>query len=451
MKPLQHSTPPAGLTTLSDVLSWREALIQLHARVAPHFARPEPRERALRFVQGVLSTVERKNGWQLAEQARETTPYGMQRLLSQATWDADGVRDEIRTFALEHLGTEHLIVAVDETSFPKRGTHSAGVSKQYCGTTGDVRNCQVGVFLSLVTKAGHMLIDRELYLPREWIDDPARCSRAHVPPTRPFRTKPQLALLVLERLEEAHISPRWVTADTVYGGNPELRLWLQTQGQQYVLAVASTEPVVLDLPTVGVRRLEVREVPALLPPSAWSRLSMSQGTKGPRLFDWACVPIWHRGQDDGWHSLLIRRPLDPKEDPTFYLVFAAPLTSLLTKVSTLGNRWRIEEDFENSKEVGLDHYEVRSFIGWYRHITLLMLALAFLTSVVVATRPLSTDPPEHLYPLSVPEARRLLSRLLFPPPTSVPLVFHWSAWRRWHQQTASFFHTRHRLKALDPP
>lgn len=447
MKHLQNSTPPAGLTTLSEVIGWRESLSQLHARLAPHFARPEPRARALRFVQGVLSTVERKNGWQLAEQAREATPYGMQRLLSQAVWDADGMRNEIRTFALEHLGTRNLIVAVDETSFPKRGKYSAGVSKQYCGTTGDVRNCQVGVFLSLVTETGHMLIDRELYLPREWTDNPARCSHAHIPPTHPFRTKPQLAILMLERLKEARVSPQWVTADTVYGGNPDLRTWLQTQGQQYVLAVPSTEPVVLDLPAVGVRRLEVREVPALLAPSAWSRLSMSQGTKGPRLFDWACVPIWHRGQDDGWHSVLIRRPPDPKEDPTFYFVFAAPCTSLLTKVSTLGHRWRIEEDFENSKEVGLDHYEVRSLIGWYRHITLLMLALAFLTSLVVAARTLSTDPPERLCPLSVPEARRLLSRLLFPPPTSAPLVFHWSAWRRWHQRTASFFHTCRRLKA----
>jgi SRSO17 transposase len=459
MKSSQHNTPLANVTTLSDVIHWRESLQQLHARLAPHFARPEPFRRALRFVEGILSEAPRKNGWQLAEQAREPTPYGMQRLLSQAIWDVEGVRDELRAFALEHLGRRDLIAAIDETGFLKRGKHSAGVSRQHYGPTGDVRNCQTGVFVSLVSPRGHTLVDRELYLPQEWTTDPARCRRVGIPEGRDFQTKPQLARIMLERLSQARVALAWVVADTVSGGNPDLRAWLERCRQPYVLAVPSSEPVVLELPQIGVRRLEVRAIPALLAPSDWSRLSLSQGTKGPRLFDWACVPIWHQGREDGWHSLLIRRPLDAAEDFTFYLVFAAPHTTLSTKVTALGARWRVEEDFENSKDMGLDQYEVRSYLGWYRHITLVLLALAYLTSLVIAARALPTAPvepfptpdgslvPQNLSPLSVPEARRLLARLLFPAPSSPPLVFHWSAWRRWHQRTASFFHMRRREKA----
>jgi SRSO17 transposase len=440
-------------------MAWHNSLRMLHARLACHFARPEPFARALRFVQGILSTVERKNGWQLAEQAREATPYGMQRLLSQAVWDVDGVRDVIRTFVLEQLGSNPLTVAIDESGFLKRGTHSAGVGKQHYGPTGDVRNCQVGVFLSLVTAAGHTLIDRELYLPADWIDDPARCREAGIPEPVAFRTKPQLAVGMLQRLLHAGVPIGWVVADSVYGSNPELRAWLESHQLPYVMAVACDEPVVVDLAGVGVRRLEVRELAAQLSPADWQTLSMSQGSKGPRLFAWACLPIWHQGQDDGWHSVLLRRTLDPTAELTYYLVFAPPATSLQAKVSALGGRWRIEEDFENGKALGLSHYEVRTYVGWYRHITLVMLALAFLTSIALAARrsaapllPVAQPPSEavlspELCPLSVPEARRLLARLLFPPPSSAPLVLAWSRWRRRHQQQAHLCHCRHRLKA----
>ena len=354
-----------------------------------------------------------------------------------------------------------VIVAIDETGFLKRGKHSAGVGKQYYGPTGDLRNCQVGVFLSLVTEAGHTLIDRELYLLASWTDDPKRCEQAGIPQTVPFRTKPELAILMLERLLQAQIEISWVVADSVYGGNPELRDFLETHQKLYVMAVAGTEPVVVPLPTIGVRRLEVRDVPALLSSSDWQKLSMSEGTKGPRLFDWACLPIWHQGGDDGWHSLLIRRTYDAIPELTFYLVFAPPGTSLQAKVTALGGRWRIEEDFENGKDFGLDHYEVRSFTGWYRHITLVMLALAWITSIVLAAnnpfpalQSTDPDPPDavmptdtDLCPLSVPEARHLLALLLFPRPSSSPLVFSWSAWRRRHQYQARICHSRHRLKA----
>jgi SRSO17 transposase len=459
MKQFQQTIPSVELTTLSDVMGWHRSLILWHAHLASHFARPEPFQRMLRFVQGLLSGVERKNGWQLAEQAREATPYGMQRLLSQAVWDVDGVRDEIRAFAVQHLGRKQAIVAIDESSFPKRGTHSAGVKKQYCGTTGQIQNCQVGVFLSYITAAGHTLIDRELYLPREWTDDLARCRQADVPAKIPFRTKPELAILMLERLHRAQVPVDWVVADSVYGGHLDLRTWLETHRYCYVGAVACDEPVVLEVPDGGVRRLEVREVPALLPTDSWQMLSMSEGSKGPRLFAWACVPLFHQGRDDGWHSLLIRRSADPTPELAYALVFAPPDTPVQTKVTAWGGRWRIEEDFEQGKDLGLDHYEVRSFIGWYRHITLVMLALAFLGSIASAARKLAPAPlpgreppsadllPTDLWPLSVPEARHLLACLLFPPPSSVKLVVEWSAWRRWHQRLASFFHTRRRVKA----
>src|SRR5437763_5673095 len=238
MKPPQDNTPPAGLTTLPDVSRWYTCLQVLHARLASHFARPEPYARALRFVQGILSPAERKNGWQLAEQAREATPYGMQRLLSQAVWDADGVRDDLRAFVLQQMGSSPLTVAIDESGFLKRGQHSAGVGKQHYGPTGDVRNCQVGVFLSLVSATGHCLIDRELYLPADWTRDPPRCREAGIPEHVAFRTKPQLAVRMLERLLHAQVPIGWVVADSVYGSNPELRAWLESRHLPHVLAVA---------------------------------------------------------------------------------------------------------------------------------------------------------------------------------------------------------------------
>jgi SRSO17 transposase len=263
---------------------------------------------------------------------------------------------------------------------------------------------------------------------------------------------------MLSRLHQAHVPVDWVVADSVYGGHSDLRTWLEVHRYPYVGAVTCDEPVVLQTP-LGVRRVEVRDVPALLlTDSSWQRLSLSEGSKGPRLFDWACVPLLHRGVDDGWHSLLIRRTLDAAPELAYYLVFAPPGTPLHTKVTALGGRWRVEEDFANSKDLGLDHYEVRSFVGWYRYITLVMLALAFLVSIAAATRQahqesvLTGEPPAEpsspdLWPLSVPEARHLLARLLFPLPSSVRLVIEWSAWRRWHQRLASFFHTRRRVKA----
>lgn len=459
--------PPAlasATTTFQDVVQWARALIHLHRRIAPHFVRAEPRRRALAFLRGILSQVERKNGWQLAEHAREATPYGMQRLLSSAVWDVGRVRDELRAYALEQLGMQEAILAIDETSFPKAGHHSAGVGIQYCGTTGQVENCQVGVFVSYITARGHTLIDRELYLPVEWTQDRVRCQAAGIPETARFQTKPDLARGMLQRVWEAHIPIAWVVGDSVYGENLDLRTWLYAHGYAYVLEVPCHEPVGMVAPDGRRRLVPVADVPTLwLTESSWQRLSMSEGTKGPRLFDWACVPILHRWQPDGQHWLLLRRSVTDAQDTRYYLVFAPATTTLEEMVQASGGRWHIEEDFENAKDMGLDHYEVRSWMGWYRHVTLVMLAHAFLTGICVqsetprlssATDPLeaaseqvpSADWPVVL-PLTVPEVRHLLGHLLWPAATAVPFVLAWSSFRRGHRRWASYYHCRRRLQA----
>jgi SRSO17 transposase len=455
MKHHQHITLVEANTTPTQVVQWAQALAHLHARIAARFARPEPRHRALKYLQGILSSIERKNGWQLAEHAREARPDGMQRLLSSAVWDSDGVRDDLRSYVLEQLGQESAILVIDETSFPKQGQKSAGVGVQYCGTTGQVENCQVGVFLSYVTARGHTLIDRELYLPLDWTEDRERCQAAGIPESVRFQTKPELARRMLARLWDAQVPIAWVVADTVYGGNLDLRNWLEAHQYPYVLAVPCNEPVGILTRDGQRKRVEVWEVETLLLGAQdWQRLSMSEGTKGPRLFDWASVAILHQWEDDGRHSLLIRRSLTDPNEKAYYFVFAPKGTTLPEMVAAIGARWHIEEDFENAKDLGLDHYEVRCLIGWYRHITLVLVALAFLTGIC-ATERFSPSPPAPfplparptVLALTVPEVRHLLAWLIWPSPSSAYQVLAWSWWRRCHQHVASYYHTKRRLKA----
>ena len=338
MKPPQQITPAGAKTTFVDVWRWGQELERLHARIAARFVRPEPRRRALAYLQGIVSSTQRKNGWQLAEHAGEARPDGMQRLLNSASWDADLVRDDLRSYVLEQLGDPQAVLVIDETSFRKRGKKSAGVKKQYCGTSGTVENCQVGVFLSYVSGKGHTLIDRELYLPKEWIDDPGRCREAGIPETIGFQTKCELARQMIERLWKARIPFAWVVADSVYGGNLDLRTWLEAHQYSYVLAVACDEPVGIQTPD-GRKQMTVAEAETLLlHADDWQRLAMSEGTKGPRLFDWAVMPILHQWEDDGRHFLLIRRCLDDPQEKTYYFVFAP----LGTRLAEMGKRDRAE-------------------------------------------------------------------------------------------------------------
>jgi len=452
VKQRQHITPVGAQTTFVEVWKWGQELERLHARIAPRFARPEPRRRALAYVKGIVSAIERKNGWHLAEHAGEARPDGIQRLLNSAVWDADLVRDDLRSYILEHLGDQEAILVIDETSFRKRGKKSAGVKQQYCGTTGRVENCQVGVFLSYVSSKGHTLIDRELYLPKEWIDDPGRRREAGIPEAIVFRTKCELAQQMIERLWKAKIPFDWVVADSVYGGNLDLRLWLEAHGYSYVLAVACDEPVGIQTPE-GRKRMTVAEAEALLLHSQdWHRLSMSCGTKGPRLFDWAVIPILHGWEDDGRHFLLIRRCLDDPREKAYYFVFAPAGTTLFQMVKAIGQRWCIEECFETGKEMGMEDYEVRCWIAWSRHLTLVMIVMAALAGICAAARTSTAEPLSNggtcpLLPLTIPEIRHLLAHLLWPPPRSLTLLLGWSWWRRCHQSRASYFHTKRRCAA----
>lgn len=440
-------------TTFVDVWKWGQELERLHARIAPRFVRPEPRRRALAFLKGIVSNVKRKNGWQLAEHAGESRPDGMQRLLNSAMWDEDLVRDDLRAYILERLGDPGAVVVIDETSFCKSGHKSAGVGMQHCGTTGQVENCQVGVFLAYASSKGCTLLDRELYLPMRWIEDQERCREAGIPEEVRFQTKPELAKRMLERLFTAHVPVAWVVADSVYGGNLDLRFFLEEHQYCYVGAVANIEAVGIQTAT-GRKRLTVAEAEAqMLSASDWQRLSMNEGTKGPRWFDWAVLPILHRWEDDGRHWLLIRRRLDDPTEKTFYLVFAPPRTTLAEMVQAIGARWGIETCFETSKETGLADYEVRGFTAWYRFTTLVMVVMAALAGICADAR---ASPVEQAYlpamppprPLTIPEVRHLLATLLWPLPRSAILILHWSWWRRCHQSRASVCHAKRRQRVL---
>jgi SRSO17 transposase len=363
------------MSELETVEAWAKELEQLGQRIGARFARAEPRQRVVAYLKGLMSDIPRKNGWQLAEFAGEATPDGMQRLLSTADWDVDGVRDDLRGYVVGSLGIPTGILVIDESGFLKKGEHSVGVKRQYSGTAGRIENCQIGVFLGYVSEHGYALIDRELYLPQEWATDAARRAVAKVPEEIEFATKAELARRMLERAFAADVPCAWVTGDSIYGGDRRLRLWLEEGRHWFVLGIAKNEAL-----WGGFKQQRADVWAALVPDDAWHRLSCGDGAKGPRLYDWALLHLPRWGQSpDSEHGLLIRRSLDDGE-LAYYVVFAPAGTSLQTLVMVAGQRWTIEECFELGKsEVGLDEYEVRHWPGWYRHITLSMLALAFLT------------------------------------------------------------------------
>lgn len=364
--------------TVEDVRQWSHELDNVHARIAPHFVRAEPRHRARAYLQGLLSGVERKNGWQLAEEAGELTPDGMQRLLSTAQWDAGAVCEDLRQYVVEQLGDPAAILVLDETGFLKKGTKSVGVKRQYCGTAGRIENCQVGVFLAYSTERGHVLLDRALYLPHDWTEDAERCREAGVPEEVAFATKPQLARQLLERAFAAEVPYAWVTGDEAYGGDRSLRVWLEQQSCPFVMAVRKNEA--LWMPSWTQVRADA--VIAHVPDAAWQRLSAGAGAKGERWYDWVRVRLG-RWPEPGWeHWVLARRSCSDPDEIAYYVGFAPSGTLLETLIAVAARRWTVEECFEQAKgEVGLDHYEVRHWVGWYRHMTLAMLALAYLAVI----------------------------------------------------------------------
>ncbi len=360
-------------------------LEDLHNHIAHRFARPEVRERAQRYLTGLLNEVRRKNGWQMAEDMGEHRPRGVQHLLNDACWDADGVRDDLREYVIEHLGDPTSgVLIVDETGFLKKGEKSVGVARQYTGTAGKKENAQVGVFLCYTSDEGTAFIDRELYLPREWTEDRERLRQAGVPEEVGFATKGELAKRMLGRAFEARVPARWVVADTVYGSARGLKGFLEEWGYSYVLAVPETKGVYHE-----GRQRQVKTIARGLPEEAWVRASAGEGSKGERLYDWACVPLANTDAvvevDDAkagsragrW--LLVRRQIDDPRELAYYLCYGPLQTEVHELIRIAGSRWRIEDGFKGAKsEVGLNEYEVRKWAGWYRHTTLCLLAHAYL-------------------------------------------------------------------------
>jgi SRSO17 transposase len=365
---------------IEEVRAWAAGLDALHARIAGRFARAGPRRRVLSYLRGLLGPVGRKNGWQLAEHAGERTPDGMQRLLATADWNPDLVRDDLRAYILEHLGDPGAVLVADEAGFLKKGTTSVGVQRQYSGTAGKVDNCQLGVLLAYASGKGRAFIDRELYLPKAWTDDPARCRAARVPEQVGFQTKPQLARGMLERALDAGVPASWVTADEVHGGDPALRRFLEDRGVPYVLAVKGSEP----LGTATQESATAAQLAASLAAEQWVACSAGHGAKGRRLYDWARIQLAAPAAAGCTRWLLVRRSRRDGE-LACYACYGPASTSLVGLVRVAGVRWAIEEGFQQAKtEVGLDHYEVRRWPGWYRHVTLALLAHAFL--VVTRTK-----------------------------------------------------------------
>lgn len=366
-------------TDAVSVQAWEVQFEQMIQQVGRCFGRRDLRERAENYVQGLLSPVQRKNSWQVAEYLGEDKPYGLQRLLGRARWDADAVRDVLVPYAAAHLLKEGEggALIVDETGFLKKGTKSAGVQRQYSGTAGRIENCQVGVFLALSGSRGRALIDRELYLPRQWCQDARRREEAGIPPQKAFATKPQLGLQMLDRAFAAGLRPQWVLADEVYGNDSKFRRHLEGLGQPYVLAVSSQQRL-----WVEFRQQRVDQIADGIPRRFWFRLSVAEGSKGPRLYDWAAGRLTQPDEKGLVKWLLVRRSLEEPKERAYYLGAAPEAATAADLAVAAGQRWAIESCFEAAKqETGLDEYEVRSWDGWYRHITLSMLALAFLAAV----------------------------------------------------------------------
>jgi SRSO17 transposase len=420
--------------------AWRDGLDELMGRVAGRFARVEPRRRAGAFLLGLLAGLPRVNCWTIAEHAGESTPDGMQHLLSRASWDTDGVRDDLRSYVVDHLGDPEAVLVVDETGDVKKGTATVGVQRQYTGTAGRIENAQVGVYLVYAGERGHAFIDRALYLPKSWTGDAPRRAEAGVPADVEFATKPALARAMLTRALDAGVPARWVAGDEVYGADPQLRDALHQRKIGYVLAVASNHRVHTDNETATATELASK-----LPARAWHRRSCGPGAKGPRTYLWARLEITGE-QVSGCFWLLIRR--HPRSgELAFYRAYAPRPVTLAVLARVAGRRWTIEESFQTGKELaGLDEHQVRRWTSWHRWTVLSMLAHAFL-AVTAAREHARAAPPKGLIPLTLNEIRRLLTRLLAHPAQNLTHLLRWSLWRRRHQATARDCHYRRRDQA----
>ncbi|WP_201301339.1 IS701 family transposase [Nocardiopsis sp. FR6] len=361
---------------MTDLDTWSRSFSEFTASFAHRFPRIESRRQATSYLRGLLSELERKNGWTLAETCGERGPERLQRLLNFYAWDTDGLRDDVRALAVEALGDpDHGVLILDDTGFLKKGTKSAGVARQYSGTAGRIENCQIGVFLAYASPRGRALIDRELYLPQAWPQDRDRCRAAGIGDEVAFATRNELGPAMLKRALASGIPFGWVTADEAYGQVSRLRMWMEQHGIHHVVAVPKSQTVV----AMDLRMPRAHQVVAEVPERAWERLNCGDGAHGPRIYDWARADIRPWREPGKGHWLLARRSITDPTDIAYYICFADEHTPLAELARIAGARWAVQECFQVAKnETGLDHYQVRGYRAWYRHITLSMAALVFL-------------------------------------------------------------------------
>lgn len=360
-----------GAVSCGDLQDWSREFDYVTDRVSSLFVHKRSRGHARMYLEGLLASIERKNGWTIAEHAGEHEPKAMQRFLNLATWDADALRDVTRDYAVENLGDPGAILVADPTGFAKKGTKSAGVQRQYSGTLGRVDNCQIGTFLAYVNGAGdRVLIDRELYIPQEsWFGDRERCAEAAIPTDLEFATRPSQVITMIKRALQGNVPFRWFTADEEFGQNPGLRDYLESNEIAYVMAI----PKNTDFTDSTGAVVTINKLAAQLRPHAWQRRACGIGTKGHRVYDWAVIDA-----ADPDHQYMIRRSVDDGEH-AFYHCYNPRRETAGELVRVAGTRWPIEECFQSGKnDVGLDNYQVRLYRAWYRHVTLAMLAGVFL-------------------------------------------------------------------------
>jgi SRSO17 transposase len=416
--------------------------------MAGRFPRVETRRRAGKFVLGLLADLPRKNCWAIAEHAGDRDPHGMQNFLARASWDTDGVRDDLRDYVVGALGDPDGVLVFDETGDLKKGACTVGVQRQYTGTAGRVENAQVAVYLVYAGARGHAMIDRELYLPRSWTNDPQRLAEAGVPDDVEFLTKPALATGMLTRALRAGVPARWVTADEVYGADPGLRAECERNQIGYVLAVGCDRRIPTDAGPVRADELAAR-----LPRHAWQRLSAGSGAKGERYYDWAWIDHTARAQRDDpldtacW-SLLIRRHRHTGE-LAFYRCYSPEPVPLRELVRVAGRRWTIEEVFQAGKGLaGMDEHQVRGWTSWHRWTLLAMIAHALL-AVLAADEHTNRPAPADMIALTCAEIRRLFITLIVEPARVLACPLRWSQWRRRHQHRARTSHYQ-RQQAAEP-
>ena len=409
----------AGASIETTLELWASSLRDVKRRMRPLFTQARVAWSAENFLDGLLGEERRKTGWMRAEAAGDPGPWRQQAILGRGRWAADALRDVVRDYALETLADNDAVLVVDETGFLKQGKASCGVARQYTGSAGKITNCQIGVFACYVATRGHAFIDRELYLPKSWTDDPARMARTHVPQeiiksaSGGFATKPALARAMIERAIAANVPFSYVAADSVYGVG-DIEMALRRAGKGYVLGVKSNQPFYSWGKQQAVAGT-AKDIANALPAAAWRRLSAGVGTKGDRLHDWAYLELadldggefnetlagqtWTRG-------LLIRRKIIDG-DLAFFTTWA-PCGTTIERLATIeGQRWAIEDSFETAKnELGLDHNETRSWHGWRRHVSLVMLAFAMMATIRIHANAMA-PPPKTIRKAKKPHPQRL--------------------------------------------